>query len=87
MGIYKIKPNARKYSRVANNEFEFCKFTGLKTISYCQNSDMRIIVNQTLSVESLWSSLQDEVYFMAAGAARGPVTSPTMVAILDFTKN
>ena len=62
MGIYKIKPNARKYSRVANNEFEFCKFTlrasnslriGLKTISYCQNSDMRIIVNQTLSVESL----------------------------------
>ena len=27
MGIHKIKPNARKYSRVANNEFEFCKFT------------------------------------------------------------
>ena len=27
MGINKIKPNARKYSRVANNEFEFCKFT------------------------------------------------------------
>ena len=23
-GIYKIKPNARKYSHVANNEFEFC---------------------------------------------------------------
>ena len=22
MGMYKIKPNARKYSRVANNEFE-----------------------------------------------------------------
>ena len=27
MGIYKFKPNAQKYSRVANNEFEFCKFT------------------------------------------------------------
>ena len=27
MGIYKIKPNAQKYSRVLNNEFEFCKFT------------------------------------------------------------
>ena len=26
MGIYKIKPNFRKYSRVANNEFELCKF-------------------------------------------------------------
>ena len=43
------------------------------------------------SVESLWSSLQDEVYFMGGGAAGGFVTSPTMVAILatilDFTKN
>ena len=29
MGIYKIKPNARKYSCVANNEVEFCKFTGM----------------------------------------------------------
>ena len=27
MGIYKMKPNTRKYSRVANNEFELCKFT------------------------------------------------------------
>ena len=39
------------------------------------------------SVESLWSSLQDEVYFMGGGVAEGPVTSPTMVAILDFTEN
>ena len=43
------------------------------------------------SVESLWSSLQDEVYFMGGGAAGGFVKSPTMVAILatilDFTKN
>ena len=39
------------------------------------------------SVESLWSSLHDEVYFMGCGVAGGPVTSPTMVAILDFTKN
>ena len=39
------------------------------------------------SVESLWSSLQDEVYFMGSGAAGWPVTSPTMVAILDFSKN
>ena len=38
-------------------------------------------------VESLSSSLQDEIYFMGGGAAGGPVTSPTMVAILDFTKN
>ena len=38
------------------------------------------------SVESLWSSLK-EVYFMGGGAAGGPVTSPTMVAILDFTKD
>ena len=42
---------------LASNEFEFCKFTrvhltrfsiGLKTISHCQNSHMRIIVNQSL---------------------------------------
>ena len=39
------------------------------------------------SVESLWSSLQDEVYFMGGGVAEGPVTSPTVVAILDFTEN
>ena len=43
------------------------------------------------SEESLWSSLQDEVYFMGGGTAGGPVTSSTMVAmlgdILDFTKN
>ena len=38
------------------------------------------------SVESLSSSLQDEVYFMGAGAAGGPVTSPAIVAILDFLK-
>ena len=42
-------------------------------------------------VESLWSSLQDEVYFMGDDAAEGHVKSPTMVAILaavlDFTKN
>ena len=41
--------------------------------------------------ESLWSSLQDEVYFMGGGTAGGPVTSSTIVAILgailDFTKN
>ena len=41
--------------------------------------------------ESLWSSLQDEVYFMGDDAAKGHVTSPTMVAvvaaILDFTEN
>ena len=51
-----MKPNAWKYSRVANNEFEFCikiylrasnsPPIGLKTIGYCQNSHMRIIVNQ-----------------------------------------
>ena len=51
-----MKLNAWKYSRVANNEFEFCiKINlrtpnslpiGLKTIGYCQNSHMRIIVNQ-----------------------------------------
>ena len=41
------------------------------------------------SVESLWSSLQGEVDFMGGGTspAEGPVTSPTMVTILDFTKN
>ena len=43
------------------------------------------------SEESLWSSLQDEVYFMGGGTAGGPVTSSTMVAILgdilDCTKN
>ena len=43
------------------------------------------------SEESLWSSLQDEVYFMGGGTAGGPMTSSTMVAILgailDFTKN
>ena len=51
-----MKPNAWKYSRVANNEFEFCiriylrasnsPPIGLKTIGYCQNSHTRIIVNQ-----------------------------------------
>ena len=43
------------------------------------------------SVKSLWSSLGDEVYLMDGGAAGGPVTSPTTVAILaailDFTKS
>ena len=43
------------------------------------------------SVENLWSSLQDEVYFMGVGTAGEPVTSPTLVAILavilDFIKN
>ena len=39
------------------------------------------------SVESLWSSLQDEVHFMGGGVAEGPVTSPTVVTILDFTEN
>ena len=43
------------------------------------------------SEQSLWSSLQDEVYLMGGGTAGGPVTSSTMVAILgailDFTKN
>ena len=38
-------------------------------------------------VEILWSSQQDEVYFMVGSAAGGPVASPTMNAILDFTKN
>ena len=55
MGIYKIKPNARKYSREANNEFEFFFYLrasnslpiGLKAISYCQNSHTRIIENQS----------------------------------------
>ena len=37
--------------------------------------------------ENLWSSLQDEVYFMGGGTAGGPVTSSPMIAILDFTKN
>ena len=49
------------------------------------------ISGQTIlpSVESLWSSLQGEVYFMggSASAAEGLVTSPIMVTILDFTKN
>ena len=43
------------------------------------------------SEKSLWSSLQDGVYFMGGGTAEGPLTSSTMVAILcamlDFTKN
>ena len=43
------------------------------------------------SEENLWSSLQDEVYFMGGGTAGGPVTSSTMAAILgailDFFKN
>ena len=38
-------------------------------------------------VESLWSSQQDEVYFKGGGAAGGKWHQPTMVAILDFTKN
>ena len=51
-----MTPHAWKYSRVANNEFEFCikiylrasnsPPIGLTTIGYCQNSHMRIIVNQ-----------------------------------------
>ena len=52
------------------------------TLQFCETS--------LSSVESLWSSLQDEVYFMGVGTAGGPVTSPTMVAILavilDFNK-
>ena len=43
------------------------------------------------SLESLWYSLQVEVYFMGGGAAGGSVTSPNMVivlvAILDFIKS
>ena len=39
------------------------------------------------SVESLWSSLEDEVYFMGSGAAGGLCLSPNMVAILDFINN
>ena len=43
------------------------------------------------SEKSLWSSLQNELYFIGGGTARGPVTSSTMVAILgamfDFSKN
>ena len=42
------------------------------------------------SVESLWSSQHDEVYFMGSGDAMRPMTSPKMVAILaailGFTK-
>ena len=38
--------------------------------------------NDLAFVESLSSSRQAEVYFMGGG-----VTSPKMVAILDFTKN
>lgn len=37
------------------------------------------------SVEGLWSSQQDVVYFIGDGARR--VTSPTMVVIFDFTKD
>ena len=56
MGIYEIKPNALKYYRVANHELEFSVYLrasnslpiGLKTISHCQNSHLRIIVNQSL---------------------------------------
>ena len=54
-----MKPNAWKYSRVANNELNLICIKiylrasnsppiGLKTIGYCQNSHMRIIVNQSL---------------------------------------
>ena len=53
------------------------------TLQFCETS-------LSSSVESLWSSLQDEVYLMGVGTAGGPVTSPTMVAILavilDFNK-
>ena len=46
MGIYKIKPNARKYSRVANNEFEFCKFP-------CVNlTRFRLVKKQSASVRT-----------------------------------
>ena len=38
------------------------------------------------SVESLWYSPQDEVYFIGDGAARGPMTSPKMVTILDLPR-
>ena len=37
------------------------------------------------SAESLWSSLQDEVYFMVGGTAGGPVTSSAMVANMFWT--
>ena len=45
MGIYKIKLNARKYSRVANNEFEFCKFTCVHLTSF------RLVKKQSLLSE------------------------------------
>ena len=42
-------------------------------------------------VESLWSAVQDEVHNMGCRAARGPVTSSKMAAILgailDFAEN
>ena len=38
------------------------------------------------SSENLWSSWQDEVYFMGGGAAGGLLSSPSTVTILDFTK-
>ena len=39
-----------------------------------------------LSVESLWYSPQDEVYFIGDGAAGTPMTSPKMVTILDLPR-
>ena len=41
------------------------------------------------SVESLWSFLQNEVYFIGGGAAGNlwPTMVAILAAILDFTKN
>ena len=40
-----------------------------------------------LSVESLWSSWQDEVYFVSGGASGGLWRHQQKVAILDVTNN
>ena len=40
MGTRKLNPNPRKYSRVANNEFEFCKFACVHPSDWFKNNQL-----------------------------------------------
>ena len=46
MEINKINPNARKYSRVAYNQFEFCKFTCVRLTRF------RLVEKQSATVRT-----------------------------------
>ena len=67
MGINKFKPNARKYSRVANNlKFEFCKSTCVHLTRF------RLVEKQSATVRThtcalSWTSPFKEMYGDEAG--------------------